>query len=61
MFLYAVDTSCTFGFGLEPTAFTDPENSFVKYASAEKIFSDSPLALASYIFFPKISKFLGMR
>ncbi|XP_014287734.1 cytochrome P450 3A25 [Halyomorpha halys] len=60
-FLYTVDNSCSCGFGIEPSAFTDPENNFVKYANSEKIFKPSPFTMFCYFLLPKVATFLKLR
>ncbi|XP_014287735.1 cytochrome P450 6j1 isoform X1 [Halyomorpha halys] len=60
-FLYTVDNSCSCGFGIEPSAFTDPENNFVKYANSENIFKPSPFTMFCRFSFPKVANFLKLR
>ncbi|XP_014292723.1 cytochrome P450 6j1 [Halyomorpha halys] len=60
-FLFTVDNASSCGFGIEPSAFTDPENNFIKYANSEKIFQPSPLTMFGHFFLPKIANFLKLR
>lgn len=58
--LIAIDTAISFSYGYEPTAFTDPENPFRKYAR-DLFTEESALAINSYFLYPKLSKLLRYR
>ncbi|CAH1395526.1 unnamed protein product [Nezara viridula] len=60
-FLYTVDNSCSCGFGVEPSAFTDPENNFVKYANSDKIFKPSPYTMLFHFLLPRMANILKLR
>ncbi|XP_014292721.1 cytochrome P450 3A25 isoform X2 [Halyomorpha halys] len=60
-FQFTVDVAASCGFGIEPTAFTDPENNFIKYANADKIFRPTPVTMFTHLFAPKIAHLLKLK
>ncbi|CAH1394648.1 unnamed protein product [Nezara viridula] len=60
-FMYTVDNACSCGFGIEPSAFTDTENNFIKYANSDKLFNPSPLTMYCHLFIPAMTSVLKLR
>lgn len=58
--LLAIDTVTIFSYGLEPTAFTDPENCFVKHAR-DFFTKESSFAMNGYVLFPRLVRLLSYR
>ncbi|CAH1394596.1 unnamed protein product [Nezara viridula] len=58
-FLFSVESSCLCGFGVQPNAFTDSENSFIEYS--ENIFKPSPFTMFCHFLLPWIGNLLKLR